>query len=604
MELTEKQKEVLTSEGCQLVTGGPGSGKTTISILKAAKLTEELQNTQQKVLFLSFARATVSRVIEAIDEQEAITNVHRQAIEVDTYHSFFWQILKTHGYLKGLPRKLSILTPPDEAIELSTMRLEYPPSSKITKEQREERDSRETELRTALAHEHGKVCFDLFAPIVGDILCESSRIRELVANRYPFIILDEFQDTNQEQWRVVKALGEKSTLIALADPEQRIYDFMGADPERLNHFEDEFMPVKIDLQGDNHRSSGTEIALFGNEILRGRYGQRKYVGISRLKYPIGADPAMTKLVTEIYKARKRLVDAGVKDWSLAILVPTKKLTRVTSDKLNNPPAGMTPIFHHAVVELEAAILGSEVVAFLMQPQNEESFFGFVELVISYFKGKGGAKPTKGSIEEANGLAKNLVEWKEKIAQGKPQRKTSKLTPMFEVFEQVTKTSFMGDPDEDWKAIRALLIAGNCKRLQEIADELRNLRILNRGSQLRAELFEDWKANGAYNNALNIVRQAFVQEHFSMKSKPETGVIVMNMHKSKGKQFDEVIIFEGWPNVSRGQIVANSDRIVRSNEQGAIDDQARQNFRVSVTRGKRQVTILTPEVDPCVLLLNQ
>lgn len=602
MELTEGQQNVMRANGHLLVTGGPGSGKTTISIIKAAQITEQDIRSGQKILFLSFARATVSRVVEAIEYEQNIPAVTKHLIEVDTYHAFFWRILKTYGYLVGLPRKLDILTPPNEAIALAAIRSSFP-TRKLTDVQKETKRTAEAKERLRLATQEGRVCFDMFASYVGEILHGSERIRRLIATRYPVIILDEFQDTNAQQWHVVQALGGAGRLIALADPEQRIYDWIGADPERLNHFRAFFAPVEVDLSSDNHRSAGTDIAIFGNDLLTGNFRQKEYKGIEFDVFNSSADPAMTKLVTTIYAARQRLIAQGVESWSLAILVPTKRLTRLVSDALRQPPAGLTEIFHTATIELEAAILGAEIIALLMQPPGDDRHFAsFIDLMCNYFQGKDGNKPTQSSLIEAAGIRNAYSELLTNQVSGKAIRRNSILVNVLAVYEQVRAEVFTGDPDKDWRGVRRILENGPCKRLNDIANEVRNIRLLDRGTQLRQQLAQDWR-DYQYRNVLSIIRQAFVQEHFSTNAKPESGVVVMNMHKAKGKQFDEVIIFEGWPKRVRREIVANPDRIVRFNSRDNANEQSRQNFRVSVTRGKRRTTILTPKDDPCVLLCS-
>jgi DNA helicase-2/ATP-dependent DNA helicase PcrA len=419
---------------------------------------------------------------------------------------------------------------------------------------------------------------------------------------YPVIILDEFQDTNAEQWRVVVALGQHSTLLALADPEQRIYDWIGADPERLNHFKKEFTPIEVDLGMDNHRSSGTDIVAFGNDILKGKFRKEPYTGVELVVYPPNKNEAYSELVTTTYRARKRLADSGLKNWSLAILVPTKKMTQLVSDTFRTPPAGMKGIPHTAVVEMEAAILGADIVAFLMQPDTDGRHIEqFIDLLCNYYYGKGGNTPTARDLEEAKNIQRTYDEWMARQTEGKTLRKNSIIVNILAVHAATRTLKLTGDPDRDWLAVRRILEGGACPRIKGLAGEVRNVRLLGRGTQLRQELSQDWRDNGAYSNALAITQQAFVREHFSTNAKPETGVVVMNMHKAKGKQFDEVIIFEGWPIVVQGKIVANPDRIVQSNSRDKISDQARQNFRVSVTRGKLRTTILTPKGDRCILL---
>ena len=603
VDLTDGQKDVLRADGHQLVTGGPGSGKTTVSILKAAKIAREALRQGQRVLFLSFARATVSRVLEAIDEENQITREEKRFIEVDTYHAFFWRILKTHGYLVGLPRRLTILTPPNEAIALSNVRSEYKKESKLSHEEKAEKWQREEAELDRLAMEEGKVCFDLFASRVGTLLHGSQKVRALISTMYPFIILDEFQDTSAEQWRVVEALGKGSTLIALADPEQRIFDFIGADPERLNHFKAAFKPSVHDLAGDNHRSKGTEITLFGNDILAGRFRQSNYQGIDFGVFDSNPNQAFATLVGQVLQARKRLLANGKRDWSLAILVPTKRMTRLVSDTLREPFGALPPINHSAAVDMEGPILAAEIIAFLLQQDGDgASFNRFVQLLCGYFHGRGGAAPTKGDLEEAARFRAALAKWNEVLAKGRPAPAKSVLKATDEIYRSASSLVLTGDPDRDWVAVRSILDAGGCSRLKDVAKEVRNVRLLERGTQLRQGLLQDWRDFGGYRNALAITRQAFVQEHFATAHKPESGVVVMNMHKAKGKQFDEVIIFEGWPKRVRGEVVANPDRIVGGNVRDGAMTQARQNFRVSVTRAKIRTTILTPKDDICVLLV--
>lgn len=603
--LTDKQKDILRVEGHALVKGGPGSGKTTVSILKAGKVVSKGLRPPQRVLFLSFARATVSRVLEAIDETGELSPETRRQIEVDTYHAFFWRLIRSHGYLLGLPRRLNVVTPHSEAVELSDIRSEYGPADKLGQAERSEKHRREEERLLCIAVEDGRVCFDLFAEFAGQLLHGSEKIRLLVANAYPMIVLDEFQDTADGQWNVIRALGRNSRLLALADPEQRIFDFIGAHPERLRHLQDEFAVSVFDLSDENHRSKGTDIARFGNDVLSGRFSRSSYDGVYCRVFEANKNQALTKLVVETLQARKRLLENGGKNWSLAVLVPTKRMTRLVSDTFRSPIGKRPRVEHYAAVDVGAAILAAEVIAYALQRAGDQiDMSDFVELICRYFRGKGGDTPAKSNLEEASRIEKAYETACERRKGGREPSKNSLFLPMEAACQTVAGLQLVGDPARDWVAIRTHFADSTCKRMREIADEVRNIRLLDRGAQLRDGLSQNWREDGHYSSAQEIVQQAFVQEHFSTNTKPESGVVVMNMHKAKGKQFDEVIIFEGWPRYQKQKIVGNPDRIVRGNLRANADEPTRQNLRVSVTRARKRTTLLTPTVDRCVLLVPE
>ena len=113
-----------------------------------------------------------------------------------------------------------------------------------------------------------------------------------------------------------------------------------------------------------------------------------------------------------------------------------------------------------------------------------------------------------------------------------------------------------------------------------------IKLLHKGAILNESLGSMWRDHGSYLYALESVAAALVQEHFSMAQRVWKGIFVMNIHKCKGKEFDEVII---WEELHRS--------IVRQSEV----DKGRLLLRVAVTRAKSFTTFLTPTLSPCILV---
>jgi DNA helicase-2/ATP-dependent DNA helicase PcrA len=226
-EICEKRQAVIDAEGHILVLGGPGAGKTTLALLKAKPLIARL-DPGQKVLFLSFSRAAVQQILGRC--REVLTRDERKLIDVRTYHAFCWDLLQSHGRaLRGIP--LAMIRPGDEG----RSRTRYDGDWDVERRRLLDNDCR--------------VCFDLFAHATARLVEESQHLRRGIADLFPLIILDEFQDTDDDQWRLTKALASATTAVFLADAEQRIYDFRpGVRAERIDLCARSFIPRKLILR--------------------------------------------------------------------------------------------------------------------------------------------------------------------------------------------------------------------------------------------------------------------------------------------------------------------------------------------------------------------
>jgi len=603
-DLTTEQLDVVNASGHCLVRGGPGSGKTTVAILKAAGYLANEAKSHQKVLFLSFSNSAVDRVLESLEDMD-IDDETKSLIDVCTYHSFFWRLIKSQGSLLGLPKSVSVLPPVEEATFLFELRKKYGASKDLTEEQEADKELAETRLLQELAISQGRICFSEFAKFASSLLSRSAKLSAHLANCYPMIMLDEFQDTDKYEWLAIKSLGKHTWIVSFADPNQRIFEFRGADQQRLNQFSEEFDLTTVDLGRINHRSSGTDIVDFGEAVLNAKFKTGTYSDVYLCKFARKEISALTDLITQVYAARTRLVKSKA-NWSIAILVPTKELTRKVSLFFNKPEK-LTPVYHTALIDDDAAILASEVFAYLLEQKNGDvGFAKLIELVANFYKGRSGLKTLVGNIRNADDLINKFDEYNEKIASGKNVSSAGIIPKMKFVHDFICTLQFSGDPTKDWLDVRYAIENSKCRKLRDVAQAVRDLRLLNRTKLIRDTLASQWLESGEYGNALEALKLSFVAQYFGSNTakKLERGVFVMNMHKSKGKQFDEVIIFEGWPVGPKGNYHSNPNRILRGNDRNSKEQdlrQARQKFHVAITRAKQRVTIMTPKDDPCGLL---
>ncbi|MES2005492.1 MAG: UvrD-helicase domain-containing protein [Bacteroidota bacterium] len=563
--IDDNRQSILDANGHLLIEGGPGSGKTTIALLKAKNLVEEDRLSKgQQVLFLSFARATLARVEE--QAKKLITAEQKRKIEINTYHSFAWSLIKSFGYLLHQYERFQLITPPNLFARMAHV----------------ETDDEREKFKENLLTNEGVICFDLFARTAARIIEKSDRVCQLIAHKYPFIIVDEFQDTDRFEWKIIQSLGKYSKIIALADLNQRIFEFRGASITRIPEFDTHFSPQRVDFGLENNRSSNTDIVQFGDDLLTGKNIGKNYQNVEVVRYKFYQEPKLhlKAAISNSIKRIKKTAAGG--EISVAILVNSKDTTLQVSNYLaaNN--------FHHEVmIDPEGPALSAAVIALLLQPlsETENNVHALTTMLINHIKGRRGEKIAKKNLELANHLESFV-----KTGKVKGPAKTALVTEIGAIAGKRKQLLFNGIPEQDWLAVRRLFQNGQHEAIRHIYEDAQYIRLLNRGAVLSETLSEMWRSNGCYLNALNAVETALTQEHFAMANRKWNGIFVMNVHKAKGKEFDEVIIWEE----KYKEIVYQSDK------PGALQ-QSKLLLRVAVTRARSRTTFLTPGWSPCILL---
>ena len=286
MELNEAQKRAVSHfQGPMMVLAGPGSGKTRVITHRVCHLIQERGVAPSDILVITFTKAAA---VEMKQRYQQIAPPHSAPVQFGTFHAIFFTILK-HAYhysVNNIIRedvRRQILKDIVDSTDLEIQdenEFINDLGSEISRVKGERMDlehyyspncpgntfrsmylkyQRELERRCLLD-------FDDMLVYCYELLSQREDILRLWQQRYPYILIDEFQDINQIQYEVIKLLAKpKNNLFIVGDDDQSIYGFRGARPDIMQSFVKEYQPQQCTLNV-NYRSCGEIVRLAGKVI--------------------------------------------------------------------------------------------------------------------------------------------------------------------------------------------------------------------------------------------------------------------------------------------------------------------------------------------------
>ncbi len=297
--LNEQQKEaVLHTEGPLLVLAGAGSGKTRVLTHRIAYLIDELGVNPWNILAITFTNKAASEMRERVDK---LVGFGSESIWVSTFHSSCARILRRHIPLLGYDSNFTIYDSDDQKTLMKDVCKLLKIDTKVYKERtllgaishaKEEMVTPQEFYRRAegdfskrkiaeVYEEYEKQLRANNALDFDDLLVKAVQLFQTQADvldhyqeRFRYIMVDEYQDTNTVQFELVRLLSSKyRNLCVVGDDDQSIYKFRGANIKNILNFEEFFEDAKVIKLEQNYRSTGN-ILNTANAVIRNNHGRK------------------------------------------------------------------------------------------------------------------------------------------------------------------------------------------------------------------------------------------------------------------------------------------------------------------------------------------
>ena len=295
-QLNEQQREAVTSSGCNvMVVAGAGSGKTRVLVHRIAWLIAVDQVPPQNIFAVTFTNKAAKEMSSRVSE---ILGYESKGMWIGTFHGIAHRFLRLHWSDAGLDQNFQILDADDQLRQIKKIIKEssfdesrYPPKE-ITWFINSQKDLglRPDKSKGKRGYEHyleiyaayEKLCRQNNLVDFGELLLRffetlknNNALLEHYQNRFENILVDEFQDTNEIQYQIIKLLtGSSGNAFIVGDDDQSIYRWRGANPDSMPRFRNDFLdPRSIKLE-QNYRST-KNILNAANSIISNNNGRLK-----------------------------------------------------------------------------------------------------------------------------------------------------------------------------------------------------------------------------------------------------------------------------------------------------------------------------------------
>ena len=360
-ELNDRQKEaVLYNDGPLLIIAGAGAGKTKTLTTKIAFLIEEKDVDPSNILAITFTNKAAK---EMKDRLYKMLGSVVYDLQVSTFHSFGLRLLKENYEILGYDKNFVIMDSDDSLtiVKKIIKDMDYDPKIYNPRAIRNKISSCKNELMTPEQYEryavsdYEKVVKEVYEKYDKKLLNNNSvdfddllllpiklfkkypDVLEKYQNKYQYILIDEYQDTNEAQYILTKLLSEKYRMITcVGDDSQSIYSFRGANYKNILNFENDYKDAKTILLEENYRSTSTILDAANQVIKNNTMRKDKNLWTSR---GVGEKIKYFRANSERDEADyvagkiKELQDKGVEPEDIAVLYRTNAQSRVLEEEM-------------------------------------------------------------------------------------------------------------------------------------------------------------------------------------------------------------------------------------------------------------------------------